>query len=100
MMAKDWATQMLKTIVQEYEHNPARFSDPGLAMDIWELVTKAGIFSDKLVSLQDFNSGHPFRDAIDAVLADTIKKPAFNFKAGLSYKRSSLDLKLSYVLKQ
>lgn len=51
MMAKDWATQMLKTIVQEYEHNPARFSDPGLAMDIWELVTKAGIFSNKLVSL-------------------------------------------------
>lgn len=68
MRVRDWATRMLKAIIHEYDCNPARFSDPGLALDIWELAVKANIFKDKDVSMQNFYSGHPFRDAIDTVV--------------------------------
>lgn len=66
----EWATRMLRVLIREYENNPARFSDPGQAIDIWELAVKAGIISDKKVGKQDFYSGHPFRDAIDAVIGE------------------------------
>jgi hypothetical protein len=70
MRPMEWAARMLKVLICEYEDNPARFSDPGQAIDIWELAVKAGIISGEKVSMQDFYSGHPFRDAIDTVIAE------------------------------
>ncbi len=68
-MSKEWTLQLLKAIVREYDSNPLRFSDPGLALDIWELCVKAGIFTEKDVSLQTFY-GSPWRDAIDSIIAE------------------------------
>ncbi len=59
---------MLKALVRVYDDNPVRFSDPGMALDIWELAVKAGIFAEKEVTLQNFYSGNPLRDAIDTII--------------------------------
>jgi len=70
MKPTEWATQMLRVLILEYNNNPARFSDPGQAIDIWELAVKAGIILSEKVSMQNFYSGHPSRDAIDTVIAE------------------------------
>jgi len=66
-MSRKWALQMLKAIVRVYDSDPLRFSDPGSALDVWELCIKAGIYAEKDVSLQTFY-GSPWRDAVGAVI--------------------------------
>jgi len=70
MRSTEWAVQMLKALIREYEDNPIRFSDPGQALDIWELAVKAGVISSDKLDMQDFYSGLSFRDAIDTVIPE------------------------------